>query len=310
MRRQETLRQTGGGPAAGAQILRNEKRIFDSRFTRVEMLLNYVYYPDERKGIERFRRGPALDLRGGFRRGGSPFFMERKKRIGAAAACLGLLLAGCGGGAPPSDQELWAAAMADAVFSEDDEVMELVCLTRQDPQVIWDEAGERVLLVTWHGYEEPCRPGEALAHGDIWATSLGELTDWYLENGGGVTDWELRFSQLLGMPDDGSCTRFSAFWIAPAEVIRPAYVTDVTAQMKNGYDQVTDPAYQDWFDDNILYSYFESAYPWTRLGYTYDWSGGPSPYGLTEFLVADGSKAEIAFTCSTADFVAWLDTRS
>lgn len=233
-----------------------------------------------------------------------------KKRV-AAAACLGLLLlAGCASEPAPSNQELWAAAMADAVFSEDSEVMELVCLTPQDPRVIWDDAGERVLLVTWHAYEEPCKPGDALAHTDIWATSLGEMEDWYQENAGGVTDWELRFAQLLGMPDDGSCTRFSAFWISPSEVIRPAYVTDVTAQMENGYDQITDPVYQTWFDDNILYSYFESAYPWTRLGYTYDWSGGESVYGLTEFLIADGSQVEIAFTCSTEDFVAWLDGQS
>ena len=233
------------------------------------------------------------------------------RRLAAALACLSLLpLAGCASENPPSSEQLWAAAMTDAVFSEDDEVRQLVCLTREDPQVIWDEAGERVLLVTWHDYGEPCEPGDPLAHQDIWATSLGELTDWYQENGSGVTDWDLRFAQLLGMPDDGSCTRFSAFWIAPSQAIRPAYVTDVTAQMENGYDQITDPEYKAWFDGNILYSYFESEYPWTRLGYTYDWSGGDSPYGLTEFLIADGSEAEIAFTCSTQEFVAWLDAQS
>lgn len=234
-----------------------------------------------------------------------------KKGLIAAAVCVSLLpLAGCVSDNTPSNEELWTAAMADAVFSTDDEVMELVCLTQQDPQVIWDEAGRRVLLVTWHDYEEPCKPGDSLAHNNIWATSLGELENWYQEKGGSVTDWDLRFAQLLGMPNDGSCTRFSAFWISPSEVLRPAYVTDVTAQMKNGYSQITDPVYQSWFDANIIYSYFESAYPWTRLGYTYDWSGGDSVYGLTEFLVADGSQTEIAFTYSTEEFVAWLDTQS
>ena len=236
-----------------------------------------------------------------------------KRRLIAAGTCmvLGLLpLSGCASESPPTNEELWESAMADAVFSEDDEVEELVCLTPQDPQVIWDEAGERVLLVTWHNYQDPCEPGDSLPYQDIWATSLGELTDWYQENGSDVTDWDLRFAQLLGMPDDGSCTRFYAFWIGPSEVIRPAYVTDVTAQMVNGYDQITDETYQTGFDGNILYSYFESAYPWTRLGYTYDWSGGDSAYGLTEFLVADGKKAEIAFTYSTEDFVAWLDAQS
>lgn len=237
--------------------------------------------------------------------------MIKRKNLIAVAVCLSLLpLAACEKKSMPSNEELWAAAMSDAVFSEDSEVVELVCLTQEDPQVVWDETGERVLLVTWHSYEEPCEPGDSLEHNDIWATSLGELTDWYQENGSGVTDWQLRFAQLLGMPNDGRCTRFSAFWVSPAEVIRPAYVTDVTAQMENGYDQVTDPEYRAWFDGNIIYSYFEGGYPWTRLGYTYDWSGGDSPYGLTEFLIADGSKTEVVFTCSTKDFVSWLDTQS
>lgn len=228
------------------------------------------------------------------------------------------LLAGCGGQdqaqsagetkSPPTQEELWSAAVADAVFSEEEEVLELVCLTKDDPQVIWDEAGQRVLLVTWHDYDEPCEPGQALSaqHEEIWATSLGEVVDWYAANGEGVTDWDLRFSQLLGMPDDGTHTRFTAFWIAPDQVIRPAYVTDVTAQMENNYDLVTDPAYREWFDGNILYSYFVSEYPWTRLGYTYDWSGGESEYGLTEFLVSGQSETEIAFTYSTQEFVTWL----
>lgn len=227
-------------------------------------------------------------------------------------------LAGCGGqdqvqsaaetNPTPSEEERWAAAVKDAVFSEDEEVLELVCLTRDDPQVIWDEAGQRVLLVTWHDYDEPCQPGQALSarHAEIWATSLGEMVDWYRTNGGGVTDWDLRFAQLLGVPNDGSYTRFTAFWVDPDQVIRPAYVTDVTAQMDNSYDLITDPAYREWFDGNIIASYFSGEYPWTRLGYTYDWSGGESEYGLTEFLVAGGSETEIAFTETTQDFVAWL----
>lgn len=110
--------------------------------------------------------------------------MKKRSIAVAAGLILSLLpLAGCESETSASIDELWGAAMADAVFSEDSEVMELVCLTPQDPQVIWDEAGERVLLVTWHSYEEPCEPGEALEHKDIWATSLGELTGWYLENG-------------------------------------------------------------------------------------------------------------------------------
>jgi hypothetical protein len=93
-------------------------------------------------------------------------------------------------------------------------------------------------------------------------------------------------------------------------VIRPSYVSDVTAQREIGYDLVTIPAHQAWFDTNILYSYFEHTYPYIRLGYAYGWSSVDSLYGLAKFQIPYGSAVEIAFTCSTEDFVVWLDRQS
>ena len=222
-----------------------------------------------------------------------------------------MLFSGCSGEETHSNDDLWKAAMTDAVFSEDEEIFELVTLAKESPLVIWDDAGRRVLLLTWHDYEDECVPGSAIPeYGDIWATSLGEMEFWYTENGSDVEDWELRFAQLLGVHEDEGYTRFTAFWVRPEDVFRPAYITDVTRQMKNGYDQLTDLTYKAWFDQNILWSYFESDYPWTRLGYTYDWSGGSSEYGLTEFVVPGGTQTEIVFTYTTEEFVTWLDTQT
>ena len=108
------------------------------------------------------------------------------------------------------------------------------------------------------------------------------------------------------MPEEAGCTRITAFWARPEEVLRPAYATDPTAQMETDYALVPEGDYKDWFDGNILWSYFESEYPWTRLGYTYDWSGGESEYGLTEFLLRDAGNTEILFTDTTAGFVSRL----
>lgn len=226
----------------------------------------------------------------------------------ALAALLLTILAGCKEAAPDNNA-LWKAAMTDAVLSDDEEIRELVTLTKEDDRVVWDEAGERVLLLSWHDYDDACASGDSIRteYGDIWATSIGEMQAWYAQNCDEVEDWELRFAQLLGVHEDEGYTRFTAFWVFPEDVIRPAYVTDVTKQMENDYAVVTDEAYKEWFDSNILWSYFENDYPWTRLGYTYDWSGGKSEYGLTEFLVFDGGKTEIAFTCTTAEFVDWLE---
>lgn len=208
-------------------------------------------------------------------------------------------------------EELWDAAVEDAVFSENDEIEALVSLTKEDDRVIWDDAGERVLVVTWNDYEEDCSPGNSISaeQGEIWVTSLGEMQQWFLANSSGVEDWKLRFSQLLGVPADGDYSQFTAFWIEPEYLIRPAYVTDVTADMINDYEAVTDPEYKEWFDQNIINSYFDGEYPWTRLGYTYDWCEGGTDYGLTEFLTFDGSKGEIEITLSTEDFVDWLGSQ-
>ena len=239
-------------------------------------------------------------------------FLKKPARILLLVCMVPSLLGLTGCGAPaPTTEELWAAAMQDAVFSEDEELAQLVTLTPEDPHVIWDERGERVLLLTWHDYDAACEPGDPMPAdaGDIWATSLGEMTAWYAEHREGVEDWTLRFAQLLGVHADEGYTRFTGFWVSPEDVIRPAYLTDVTGQMENGYDRLQAGPYKDWFDQNILWSYFASDYPWTRLGYTYDWSGGTSEYGLTEFLVSDSSRTEIAFTCTTDEFVLWLESQ-
>lgn len=222
---------------------------------------------------------------------------------------LTVFLSSCGHKEDETTDSKWERAMTDAVFAEDEEIQPLVTLTEDDGRVIWNDAKDKVLLVTWHNYPDDCVPGAAIGeYGDIWATSLGEMKSRVLENEKGVTDWEVRFAQLLGVHEDEGYTGFTAFWVSPQDVIRPAFVTDVTKQMENDYSLVTGD-WKEWFDANILYSYFESDYPWTRLGYTYDW-GGTQEYGLTEFLVREPAKTEIAFTYTTEEFVEYLQENS
>ena len=64
--------------------------------------------------------------------------------------------------------------------------------------------------------------------------------------------------------------------------------------------------YEAWFNGNIIYSYFTSDYPWTRLGYTYDWAEDSDEYGLTEFLILGGTSAEVGFTMTTDEFIRYM----
>ena len=90
-------------------------------------------------------------------------------------------------------------------------------------------------------------------------------------------------------------------------MIRPAYVTDVTGQMRNSFSEETpeDPDYIAWFNANAVYSYCENTYPWTRLGYTYDWAENGEEHGLSEFLLTDGAEVTVEFTKTLEEFLRW-----
>ena len=113
--------------------------------------------------------------------------------------------------------------------------------------------------------------------------------------------------QLIGLPEDSGYTHVSAFWCDPEELIRPAYSTDITKELDaSALDGSMLGEHEQWFEGNIIWSYFASAYPWTRLGYTYDWNEDSDEYGLTEFIILPGSEVEVEWTITTDDFLEWL----
>lgn len=208
---------------------------------------------------------------------------------------------------PPDAAALYAAAVSDAVNADADEIEPLVELTQSNPMTTWDSQG-RLLLLSWNDHPDEFPAGDEIQlDGEIWTFTDREIATWYAKNKDGVTDWDLRLEQLIGLPPEAGYTHMSGFWVEVSDVIRPAYVTDVTDQMELAFPDGTDPEFQTWFEGNSQFSYEESAYPWTRLGYTYDWAANGTEYGLTEFLIQKDASVQVAFTQPTADFLAWLE---
>lgn len=208
---------------------------------------------------------------------------------------------------PPNLAALYTAAVTDAVMAEPEEIESLVVLSADDTLTTWDEKGH-VLLLSWHCHPERYIAGEeiTLSDGAVWTFTDREIAVWYEKNKGSVKNWELRLEQLIGLPPDAGYTHMSGFWAEPKDVVRPAYVTDIRAQMQLDFPDGTDKEFQAWFDENSKFSYEESAYPWTRLGYTYDWADNGTEYGLTEFLIKENSPVQVAFTKTTKEFLTWL----
>ncbi len=138
----------------------------------------------------------------------------------------------------------------------------------------------------------------------------------------------LRIEQALGLPADESITKGLAFFWAPLQnIARSGYSADASLQMPalttfsdGSYQPVNNapPGFQyvdfadntklytgpDAVGDFVEYNQAQTYYPWTAMGYTYNWNSlqdgsnpaygndphhAPNPFGLTEFVVSGGS---------------------
>ena len=208
----------------------------------------------------------------------------------------------------PDNDALYDIAVRDSVFADEDEIMPLVNISRDDDRVIWN--GDKVLMGLVHKYPDSYPDGEdvTLKLGDVWVFSAGEMYQWINSNSDGVNDWQERLEQLLGLPEWKKYTSVTTVWVDADLLHRPANVAAPTASMKLTYqptnDETFDAKFKSWYDSNILWSYFnETKYPWTRLGYTYDWADNGREYGLSEFIIFSGASVSVDHTYTIDEFV-------
>ena len=108
----------------------------------------------------------------------------------------------------------------------------------------------------------------------------------------------IRLKQLLGLPPDAVKSRFVKIWVYPYDLFRPSpdpEITDLEAELtfpESKFLNVSNE-YIKWFNEPEAGSYGQSGYPWTRLGYTYDWVNPDSEVGLSEFVINKGSIIEV-----------------
>ena len=152
---------------------------------------------------------------------------------------------------------------------------------------------------------------------DTWVTVAPELKNFF----GGTPPAAMRVAQLLGLPPEYATPEnpkearyVLELWVSPHDLFRPCpdpeisdkeCQTDYPSSMfwsftadekikatEGGVSEFRD--YRGWFDNRtqFIYSYTYPAsnssdplpYPWTRLGYTYDW-GNPNHVGLSEYVI-------------------------
>ena len=209
-------------------------------------------------------------------------------------------------------QILFDEAVKDAMIIDKDEILPVVSLDEGEPYAVYDDEG-RILLYTFHKYPDSYPDGAdvKLEWGNVWTFTGGELEEKYQENKDSVTDWQTRLKELIGLRPDNESNYFTAMWVKPEDVFRPAYVSDIgTVEITDSFSEDVNEEYKAWFDDNIISSYFDGAYPWTRLGYTYDWADNGQEYGLSEFIVKKDSNIKVAYTVELDEMLKKLENDS
>ena len=225
-------------------------------------------------------------------------------------ALLPLLTVACAKSGELSNDELLHKAYLDVIEATEEKIRPLVSLTQDDKNVIWNESKDKVLLFTFHRYPDSYPEGQEITFtwGESWLCSVKEYATWYLKNKDNIKDPLLRTKQVLGMDEGSKNTYISSMWFDIKDVSRPAYVTDATKQMKLSFDENVTKEYQEWFASQYYYSYEVKHLPWTRLGYTYDWSKeAKDRYGLTEFIAWKGTTVTVDKTQLVEDYIKALD---
>ncbi len=206
----------------------------------------------------------------------------------------------------------------------------LIALVPDQPGLRWDAQG-RVLMYTWtvskyYADEKVYAKGKPFQlYGETWFTTAAQVHDVCSQVGPDASVLNVRIAQYLGLPPPSAVAHYDAFlavWVDPGALKRPCAdphvdttTCDVAAPMvPDGADQVNwscgasaADAHAQWLCNTWVDRYSNSKpskqYPWTALGYTYDW-GSTDGVGASEFVASAKTNVVFESLTPTATFCA------
>jgi hypothetical protein len=197
-------------------------------------------------------------------------------------------------------QRLYENGIGDAAKPQPWEVTDqLVKIKKENPDLVWKNInGESYLLVSsWKAdttyYKNDEKTGfYSTGKYQIWVTAAPELQAICQKKGFGRKEGlDLRLKQLLGLPPDVDKQYFVEFWARPQDLFRPCLDKEIAVANCNlAFPENSSEAYKNWINNLRIESYYHETwdknYPWTQLGYTYDWNpGSKTNIGVSEFVI-------------------------
>ncbi|HBA85119.1 MAG TPA: hypothetical protein DCZ95_13600 [Verrucomicrobia bacterium] len=135
-----------------------------------------------------------------------------------------------------------------------------------------------------------------------WVTIYPEMYNFCRNYKG--TNQLLRIKQVLGMPPWSGNDTMVEFWVDPNFLFRPSpdpeiYDHEANAEFyTNAFSYMStmsvSPDYFHWYTNTFNTRHYDmpgdnptNSWPWTRLGYTYDWGQPSNHVGLSEYVIPD-----------------------
>ncbi|MCJ8292184.1 MAG: hypothetical protein HRT58_20070 [Crocinitomicaceae bacterium] len=215
------------------------------------------------------------------------------------------------------DSIIYRSAIKDAMYPQEDHAYDkLVPITKKNPNLIWKtiDCNEYVLMVSWKGDDSYYRPYLSpdstfypVGGWPIWVSAAPQLlqrmkTEKY-------TDTDRRLKELLGLPPNSQYNYFVEFWVKTDDLFRPCPDNEITdTQCDVCFPEDVDSTYKAWVNSSRIDRYYPcdlyDQYPWTALGYTYDWNtNNKSHVGLSEFVIGKNSEVKIAAIYTTEEYL-------
>ena len=117
-----------------------------------------------------------------------------------------------------------------------------------------------------------------------------------------------RLEQLLGLPPNSGYTYLVEMSVQKEDIFRPCIDPDITKKkceaQPSSLNQISQ-THKAWLAEQMLKSYQfanTKGYPFTRLGYTYDWNTDTPDLGVSEYIIREGAKIKVTNIMSTEDY--------
>jgi hypothetical protein len=216
---------------------------------------------------------------------------------------------------PRSEIVLYQQAIAEAMSPDSSKIcFDLVPINKKNNKLIWKTIGgeEYLLVVTWKQNVNYYKPYLDSAFYNtrsypIWVTTAPQLNE-RMKNEN-ANDVDLRLKQLLGLPPNSVYSYFVEFWVKPEDLFRPCPDDEISDKSCSlCFPPNTDSTHIIWINSNRIDRYYQcdlySNYPWSQLGYTYDWNPDNKTHvGLSEFVIDANKNIVVKAIYTTSEYL-------